>query len=352
MLDPSAHHSEPFGEAFSYSSQRAAQMISMIAAAAEVALRRRAMHAARQATRDEQRRRVLQAQEGAFRAQVRARWAQALDARWLAQADLLQAGRAWGAAAPWAENDPEAAAALRRTEERLRTLHPYAMGRYDRLRSEGASPLDAMREAAQLFAREPRVRPGQPTPGRFAVEVGLPGIGTPSEAGTAADPNQSASRLDPYLEVERRGRAIVERLQARALHERGALLSPGELATALEESTSLPAEVIAGLAHAEVEDRVAVAAERACVAELGHAAVSSGPVQAGDLAAVRRSTVTAETAGTHSSADRTAAQLAAESFPCSAADGIRAAATGRGVPTQSADRIASVDHARRISVSP
>jgi hypothetical protein len=169
VIDPSAHHPEPFGEALSYSSQRAAQMVSLVAAAAEVALRRRALHATRQAARDEQQRRQLQEQESAFRAQVRARWAPALDARWLAQADLLQAGRAWGAAAPWADTDPEAAAALRRAEERLRTLHPYAMDRYDRLRSEGASPLDAMGEAAHLFDREPHARPGQPAPGRRAV---------------------------------------------------------------------------------------------------------------------------------------------------------------------------------------
>src|SRR5258708_5044920 len=127
MFDPSERHPEPFGEALSYSSQRAAQMVSLVAAAAEVALRRRALHTARQAARNEQELRLAQEQESAFRAQVRAGWAPALDARWLAQADLLQAGQAWGGAAPYADTDPEAAAALRRAEERLRTLHPYAM---------------------------------------------------------------------------------------------------------------------------------------------------------------------------------------------------------------------------------
>jgi hypothetical protein len=350
MLDPSAHHSEPFGEAFSYSSQRAAQMVSLVAAAAEVALRRRATQAARQAARDEQQRRMLHAQESAFRAQVRAGWAPALDARWLGQADLLQAGRAWGAAAPWSDTDPEAAAALRRAEERLRALHPYAMDRYDRLRSEGASPLDAMREAAQLFAREPYARPGQPATGHPALEAGV--LGVPSEAETAADPEQLASGLNAFQEAERRGRAIVERLQARALHERGALLSPGELVTALDVSTSLSAEVIARLVHAEVSEHLAAAAERTRPTGLGHAAATrSVRVQAGFVEAPRHDALTAEIVGAHASAERTAAQLAAESFPCTAADGIRAAAADRLQPSMSADRTTSVHDAQRVSIS-
>jgi hypothetical protein len=55
---------------------------------------------------------------------------------------------------PWYE--PAAATAMRKSEERLRDLHPYAMGRYDDLRADGMSPADAMREAAPLFARPPR----------------------------------------------------------------------------------------------------------------------------------------------------------------------------------------------------
>ena len=59
--------------------------------------------------------------------------------------------------------DPAAASAIRKSEERLRTLHPFAMARYDRLRSQGASPLDAMREAAPLFGLHPRAsRAGPP----------------------------------------------------------------------------------------------------------------------------------------------------------------------------------------------
>lgn len=353
MFDPSENHPEPFGEALSYSSQRAAQMVSLVAAATEVALRRRALHAARQAARDERERRMLQAWERAFRAQSRARWAPALDPRWLAQADILQAGRAWGAAAPWAGADPEAATALRRAEERLRTLHPYAMAQYDRLSGEGASPLDAMRRSVHLFLREPNVRPGQPAPARPAVEAALPGTGPAPEPGaTPGGHGQPGSGQDPYQEAARRGREIAERLQARALQEHGALLSPGELATALEASTSLPAEVITRIACAEAEERLAATAERARAADLGQAAAAPSPrVRANDLKAARRDTLIADTAGAHASAERTAAQLAAESFPCTAADGIRAAAAGRLQPAQSADRTAAVRNTRRLTVS-
>lgn len=315
MFDPSELHHEPFGEALSYSSQRAAQMVSLTAAATEVALRRRALHAARNAACAEQERRMLQAQESAFRAQFRARWAPALDPQWLARADLLQAGRAWGAAAPWADADPEAAIALRRAEERLRTLHPYAMAQYDRLREEGVGPLDAMRGSVHLFLREPHARPGDPAPARPAVEAGLPGTGPAPKPGPDSGLGQPGSGQDPYQEAERRGREIAERLQARALQEHGERLSVGELATALEASTSLPAEVITRIARAEATERLA-----------------------------------ANTAGALA-ADRTAARLAAESFPCTAADGIRAAAAGRLQPTQSADRATAVQNTRRMAVS-
>jgi hypothetical protein len=75
-------------------------------------------------------------------------------------------------------------------------------------------------------------------------------------------------------------------------------------------------------------------------------------VLTGDLAAARRDTLTADTASAHASTDRNAAQLAAESFPHTAADGIRAAAAGRLQPAQPANRADSVQDTRRISVSP
>jgi hypothetical protein len=353
-MDPSAHHPEPLSEALGYSSQKTAQFISLVTAAAEIAARRKALHAAREAARDEQQRRALQEQERTARADARARWAPAHDARWLAQADLLQAGRVWGAAAPYADTDPEAASALRKAENRLRVLHPYAMSRYDRLRTEGAGPLEAMGEAVYLFTREPHAHPGQPATHQ-EIEASPPGTSPWPDPAEAADASvrQPGPGPDLYQDAEQRGRQIAERLQARALAERGSRLSPGELTTALEASTSLPAEVIARLARARSEENIAARAEHARAADLDRAATArSGRQRADDMKAARRDTMTADTAGAHASADRTAAQLAAESFPHTAADGIRAAAAGRLQPAQSPTRTATAQNAPRPGLAP
>jgi hypothetical protein len=311
-----------------------------------------AARAAQQAAQDEQARRVLDEQERAARAQARARWAPAHDARWLAQADLLQAAGTWGAAAPWASTDPAAASAMRKSEERLRTLHPFAMTRYDRLRSQGASPLNAMGEAAPLFGLHPHARPA---PTRPALAIDAPVAGAAPEPGIAdGTSRQPAPELDPYQDAERRGRRIAERLQAQALYGRGTELSPNELATALEQASSLPAEVITRLARGRSEERVADGAERARADGLGHAsAAQSVRERTHDLTGANRDTQIADAGGAHVSSDRTAAQLAAESFPRTAADGVRAAVTGRLLqPERSPVRTAAVTDTKRPGLSP
>ncbi len=67
-MDPSGHDPEPFAEAHSHSSQRVTQLTSLVAAAAEVAIRLKAARVGRQAAQDEQARRVLDGQEHAARA--------------------------------------------------------------------------------------------------------------------------------------------------------------------------------------------------------------------------------------------------------------------------------------------
>jgi hypothetical protein len=326
-IDPSAHHGDPIGEAFSHSSQKAAQFISMAGAAYEIAARRKAIRAAKEAARTQQQLQAAGEQGKALREAARARWAPALNAQWLAQADLVQAGHVWGAAAAYANDDPQAAAALRKAEERMRALHPYAMSRYDRLRYEGARPLEAMQNAIYLFAREPHARPGQPAPPRSGIEPGAPGTGPWTDVGAGAP--EPGRRPDLEQGALQRGQQIAAQLQARALAERGSRLSPDELATALEASTTLPAEVIARLARAQNDENIAARAEGARAADLDRAdAAASARSSASGLAEARRDTATAGTAGAHASADRTAAQLAAESFPRTAADGIRAAVSG------------------------
>jgi hypothetical protein len=46
------------------------------------------------------------------------------------------------------------------------------MARYDRLREEGTSPLDAMHEVALLFVRAPYARPGGPGSRRLEIGAG------------------------------------------------------------------------------------------------------------------------------------------------------------------------------------
>ena len=63
--------------------------------------------------------------------------------------------------------------------------------------------------------------------------------------------------------------------------------------------------MIARLARARSEERVAEGAERARAADLGHAsAAPSARERTGDLTAARRDTQAADTAGAHAASDR------------------------------------------------
>ena len=170
-MDASEVYPDVLGDAVSHSSQRLAQLGSLVTAAATMEVRRRAQASALKAAHGEQELKALREQERIGRQAARAGWAPAYDARWLAQADLLQAAGVWGSAAAYADADPEAAAAVRKCEERLRVLHPYAMAWYDRLRSEGAEAVEAMRQAVPLFGRAPYARPGDPAAERRVLEA-------------------------------------------------------------------------------------------------------------------------------------------------------------------------------------
>ena len=194
-MDTPDVYPDVLGDALSYSSQRLAQLGSLVTAGATVEARRRTQAHAARAARNERALRALRDQERAAWQWARAGWAPAHDSRWLAQADLLQAARVWSAAAAYADADPAAAAAARKCEQRLRTLHPYAMGRYDRLRGEGAGAFEAMRQALPLFGWAPGARPGDPAAPRRALEsaAASPGGGTQSEQAAAAGRDQLAA---------------------------------------------------------------------------------------------------------------------------------------------------------------
>jgi len=330
-MDASDVYPDLFGDALSYSSQRMAQLASLVTAAATVEARRKARRNAAKTIRSERELRELQDQERAAYELARAGWAPARDPRFLAQADLLQAARTWSAAVAYADADPEAADAVRRCEQRLRVLHPYAMAWYDRLRSDGAAPLDAMREALPLFDRAPHARPGDPAAERrgLAAPDG-PGAASWDGADNSAVAEAAADSLASG-QADRRGQQIVQELQARALAERGYALTPDELVTTLGATTTLPGDVIARLARADSQDRVAWGAERTRADDLGSAsaALVPGGVAHGEyLIAASQDRLTADTASAHAAGDRSATRLAAESFPCTAADAVTAAATG------------------------
>jgi hypothetical protein len=296
-----AHYSDPLEEALSHGSQRVAQLASLAAAMTQVIIQRRALDQARKAAAgDGPATRVLDDQDRLLRQQGRLSWAPAHDAQWLAQAGFTETARAWAGAAAWADADPAAAAALRKCEGRLRVLHPYAMARYDRLRHDGLAPLDAMREAAPLFARAPGVRVGDPVPERFSLRV----YATPGQDGAAADVPGERPEPDPraaeLAAAEQRGQEIIDRIQARA--RAGHRPEPGsdELAMILEAITNLPEDLIDKL--------------------------TGRPPEA------------------DASAERSPSQVAAESFPVTVADTVAAAVAGTPDPAHAP--VANADIAR------
>ncbi len=240
-------HPDPFHDAMNHGLQRAMQVASSVMTGAQVYVYLKRTQAMAAAERDERARRVLTAQIRADSEAARAGWAPALDPIWLRQADLFQAARTWGAAMPYADRsvpwyEPAAATAMRKSEERLRDLHPHAMARYDQLRSDGMGPAEAMRETAPLFARPPRAYDTPYTP----RQVLNAGDGEPVTWAAAAPVPISAdsSEADLAQAHEQRGRQIVAALQARARQQRRDPLSGAEQRTVLEAMTNLPADVI------------------------------------------------------------------------------------------------------------
>ena len=350
-MDTSDVYPDLFGDALSYSSQRMAQLASLVTAGATVEARRKAQRNAAKTIRSERALRELRDQECAAYELARAGWALVRDPRFLGQADLLQAARAWSAAAAYADADPEAADAVRRCEQRLRVLHPYAMAWYDRLRGGGAAPFDAMHEALPLFARTPHARPGDPVaerPGLAAPD----GLGTASWDSSTNDSGVARATADSSVirHAEQRGQQIVYELQARALAERGYELSPDELVTTLGATTTLPGDVIALLARADSHDHMAWSAERTRADDLDSASAASFPggIAHGEyVTAAAQDRLTAEATAAHAAGERSATRLAAESFPCTAANAVTVAATGAIQAAPPAVRADTIVHIRR-----
>jgi hypothetical protein len=157
---------------------------------------------------DERDRRAQAAQMHAERAAARATLAAVSDPNWLRNADLGQAARAWGASMPYADpatpwHEPSGAATMRRAENRLRVLHPTAMARYDRLRSEGADPAEAMRQAAPMFGYPPRAHNPPYTPPPRSLTTTTSATPTRPGSGSIRAPVTQPWRQDFPLPITR-----------------------------------------------------------------------------------------------------------------------------------------------------
>jgi hypothetical protein len=259
------NHPDPFEDAMSHGVQRAVQVASSVMTGAQVYVYLKRTQARAVAERDERTRRALGAQISADRDAARAGWTPALDRGWLRQADVFQAARAWSAAMPYADRsvpwyEPAAATAMRKCEERLRELHPNAMARYDRLRTEGMGPAEAMREAAILFAGPPRAHdaPYAPQP---VLDAGNGEGQSWTAAGSGPGPEVPGGLATADAQ-ERRGRQIVEALQTRARAQGRDPLGEAEQRTVLETVTNLPADVIDRIVPDSTADTAAVLASR------------------------------------------------------------------------------------------
>lgn len=242
-MEPTDRYSDPLREAIHTAGEHATQFASVTAMATQVAVQIRAQRQRQHLAHDEQEARTRRQQHQADLQAARTRWAPAHDPQWLGQADLLQTAQVWGAATPYVEHEPTAASAMRKCEERLRELHPHAMGHYDRLRADGMQPADAMREAAPFFDRRTDVRTGQPGPQHRALTAeARDELSYSAAEQLALLTDDDLQALEPAQRITRRGRDIIERLQHDVRAAGHAELGPDELRTALATVTNLPAD--------------------------------------------------------------------------------------------------------------
>jgi hypothetical protein len=138
-------------------SAKVAQHLAAAVQVAEAIFRLRQQAADRQITADRAAGGAARAERHAQYAADRIRWAAALDRDW-ADTSLTDLGRAWGAAAGWADTDPAANAAATRVEARLDDLAPHTMARYYELREAGRTRTNAMRDVLAHLATEDQLR--------------------------------------------------------------------------------------------------------------------------------------------------------------------------------------------------
>ena len=183
-------------------SAKLAQHLAVAVQIAEAATRLRQQQTERQAAGTGQAAAAARAETTAQHAAHRVAFSPALTPEWAAEADLSDLGRAWGAAAGWADTDPLAHVVATRVEDRLGEMAPAAMARFTELRDTGTDRAAAMRDVLTRVTAEslhrPRVfiaEPGQSdsadTDSQFRADTAGPQArqpeGAPADPGTTVD---------------------------------------------------------------------------------------------------------------------------------------------------------------------
>lgn len=140
-------------------SAKLAQHLAVAVQIAEAVIRMRQQQTEQKAVATEQAAAATRAQTTAQHTADRTVYGQALDPQWTAKADLHDLGRAWGAAAGWADTDPVADVAAARVETRLTEMAPASMARFHELRETGTDRIEAMRDVLAGVAAESSYRP-------------------------------------------------------------------------------------------------------------------------------------------------------------------------------------------------
>jgi spermidine/putrescine-binding protein len=202
VTGPQQQHDDAFGEARAQLVQGLAVLATVSEAVARwyaVGLQRRAEDQAKadraaqisQAAREQAEQLAREAEVAEDRAE-RQHVARAFDDDWLGQADLAETARLWRTANLRAAGGDEwAREGMQRAEQRLRQIRPNLMVFYDRFRSEGRTPAQAMQAAAyaawmaaenSTVGPQARAHPSgteRPDPGRTGVGPGWPAAQRP-----------------------------------------------------------------------------------------------------------------------------------------------------------------------------
>ncbi len=259
-------HDDPVAHA----STKITSYVSLAAVAAEALAQVSAARARERAATDDRATHALRAQRQVAYGQARLGWAPILDPKLRERISVMEAGTAWAWAQAW-RPDPEAEQASRLAEERLHELRPDVMDRYDRLREQGAEPIDAMRRVAPYFDQPP-ARTGQPAPDR-AVLTEQDSARRAADAEITLYRSETAVVDDPRtVRVDEYGEAVA---QATGHLTRAA--GEDAKARALYVTADRTPSVVAGEGYPEPLDAASVGAAQA--AALGRPVSSSAAQQ-------------------------------------------------------------------------